>query len=341
MKKSGVSIYFILVVVLASLIIACGPTSRYMPKAGGKEGELLLVIDPKYWQDAVGDTLREFLQQDYKALPQSEPLFKLYRIFPQNFVRGFKTTNNILMININPSRIGQEPTLEVGYDSWARDQIVLRLNCATDVEFFAAFKEKRNRIYELIHNKDMERIQKKFKVTESAYVTDELKKNMQIYMTVPEGFYPNELDSGFVYFTHEAEKSVDGNYHQITRGLWAYSFPYTDPNTFTIKFAQHLRDSITRIHMPGAVDSSYMRIEDLYPVDSSSITLNGEFALEMRGLWKMENYFMGGPFINYMTYDRPRNRIVMIDGFVFAPRFEKKEYILQMEGILRSIKYLP
>src|SRR5690606_31556298 len=106
------------------------------------------------------------------------------------------------------------------------------------------------------------------------------------------------------YMVHEAEKSVDGLAHQITRGLWVYSFPYTDPGTFTVDYATHLRDSITAKYILGSADSSYMVIEKLYPVDSTAITLNGEFAMEIRGLWKMENYFMGGPFINYTTYDK-------------------------------------
>lgn len=337
MKKLKKSLEIIL---FLSLLNSCGPTTPFLPKSGGKEGELLIVIDQKHWNSPIGDTLKSYFEQDFKALPQSEPLFKLYRVFPQNFVRVFKTTNNILMINIDPARTGQEPTLEIAYDSWAKSQIVLRLNCSSELEFYNSFREKKDRIYQLIHDKDIERIQSKFKITESSYVTEELKKNQSVYLTVPEGFYPNVIDSNFIYFTHEAEKNVDGLPHQITRGLWIYSFPYTDSETFTINYAKQLRDSITSKYILGSADSSFMIIEELYPVDSNALTLNEQYALEMRGLWKMKNYFMGGPFINYTTYDKAKNRIVMIDGFVFAPRFNKREYMLQMEGIIRSIKYL-
>lgn len=323
-----------------TFLLSCGSGDKILPRSTGKEGELLLIVDEQYWKHPVGDTLKAFFLQDMPGLPQPEPMFKVYKIFPKDFTLSFKTNKNILIINIDPNHPVQEPTLEIGYDNWAKDQLAMKLSCNNPDEFFVAFRNKRQRITQLIVDKDIERYQRKYALTSSKAVQDKLQEKFGVKMLIPEGFYVNKEAPDFIYLTHEAMKKVGALQHQITRGIWIYTFPYTDRQTFTKKFVTHMRDSITRLYIEGVTDSSYMAIEYFYPPDSASTTLQKEYALETRGLWHMENYFMGGPFLNYITYDERQKRIIMVDGFVFAPRFDKREYMLQLEAILKSLTIL-
>ncbi|MBE2247407.1 MAG: DUF4837 family protein [Candidatus Competibacteraceae bacterium] len=318
-------------------LIACNGDKGILPSSTGKEGELLLIVDEKYWHHSIGDTLRQYLLQDYPALPQSEPLFRLYKIFPKNFTRSFKTNKNILIIHIDPTRPINDPLLEIGYDNWAKDQLAIKLTCHNPDEFFDAFRQKRQRIIELFRQKDLERYQKKFKQTSSVELSKHVREKMNISLPIPDGFYVSREDSNFVYLSHDAMKKIGGLQHQITRGIMIYSFPYTDPSTFTTRFVNHLRDSLTQRYVEGSAENSYMIIEQLYSPDSASTAIQNKYALETRGLWRMENYFMGGPFINYITLDEPNNRIIMLDGFIFAPRFDKRDYIIQMEALLKMM----
>ena len=54
----------------------------------------------------------------------------------------------------------------------------------------------------------------------------------------------------------------------------------------------------------------------------------------MRGLWKLEKAFMGGPFISHTILDESRNRVVTVEGFVYAPRLDKRLYVREVEAIL-------
>lgn len=323
-----------------SFLFSCGNGDKVLPRSTGKEGELLLIVDEKYWKHPVGDTLKAFFSQDMPGLPQSEPMFKVYKIFPKDFTLSFKTNKNILIINIDPNHPVQDPILEIGYDNWAKDQLAMKLSCNNPDEFFEAFRNKRQRITQLIIDKDLERYQRKYAMTSSKAIQDKLEEKFGIKMLVPEGFYVSREEPDFIYLAHEAMKKVGALQHQITRGIWIYTFPYTDQQTFTKKYVTHMRDSITRLYIEGAADSSYMAIEYFYPPDSASTTIQKEYALETRGLWRMENYFMGGPFLNYITYDERKKRIIMVDGFVFAPRFDKREYMLQLEAMLKSLTIL-
>ncbi|MEA2041959.1 MAG: DUF4837 family protein, partial [Bacteroidota bacterium] len=69
--------------------------------------------------------------------------------------------------------------------------------------------------------------------------------------------------------------------------------------------------------------------------------INGNFAVITRGLWRVEGAFMGGPFVNYAVLDKARNRIVYIDGFVYAGRQEKRRFMREVEAIVSSIRFTP
>ena len=47
---------------------------------------------------------------------------------------------------------------------------------------------------------------------------------------------------------------------------------------------------------------------------------------------------MGGPFVNYTFFDQETNRIYMLDGSLYAPKWEKKKLIQQVDVLLKSWK---
>jgi len=67
--------------------------------------------------------------------------------------------------------------------------------------------------------------------------------------------------------------------------------------------------------------------------------INGLEAYEIRGIWEVKNDFMGGTFINYSFIDKKNNRILCLDGFVYAPNQDKRDYIFELEAIFKSLKF--
>ena len=61
---------------------------------------------------------------------------------------------------------------------------------------------------------------------------------------------------------------------------------------------------------------------------------------ELRGLWRTENAFMGGPFLSYTVLDEKRNRVVTAEGFVFAPSLDKRNYVRELEAIIQSVEII-
>jgi len=63
--------------------------------------------------------------------------------------------------------------------------------------------------------------------------------------------------------------------------------------------------------------------------------------LTMRGLWDMRHDAMGGPFVCYVYPDSAHGRLLMAEGFVFAPDEKKRPAVRQLEAALQSLRFVP
>jgi hypothetical protein len=64
-----------------------------------------------------------------------------------------------------------------------------------------------------------------------------------------------------------------------------------------------------------------------------------DYAVEMRGLWRVEHDFMGGPFVSYTFVDWRKNQIVTVFGYVYQPNKAKRNLLRQVEAIIYSTRF--
>ena len=99
-----------------------------------------------------------------------------------------------------------------------------------------------------------------------------------------------------------------------------------------------IRDSISKLHIPGPVDNTNMSVDNGYLTSTvKGVLTNGINYEEFRGMWEVKNQFMAGPFIGYKFDDIKNNRQIYVDGFVYAPSVNKRSYIFELESIIKSI----
>ena len=97
-----------------------------------------------------------------------------------------------------------------------------------------------------------------------------------------------------------------------------------------------MRDSIGKNQIPGRLDGSYMITEKAYAPYIFSTIIDNKPTIQTKGIWDVKNDFMSGPFINYAIEDKVNNRYVVIEGYVFAPSVAKRDYMFELESIIRS-----
>jgi len=324
MKK----IYYIPLILI--VLFGCNSADKtFMAGSGGKAGELVIVVDNKVWESNVGDTLRHTLAQAQMALPQPEPLFTLIKVPTNGFSDLFKMHRNILYIKIKPDI--KNPGISMHEDKWAKNQMLIYINAPNEETFLTLFNENKYKIISSILKAERERTQLTQKMLEEYKVRETLVKEHKISLVAPKGFNIDVDSATFVWISHTE--------HEMDQGLLIYYYPYMDESDLEKENLINKRNEVLKRHVHGSAKGSYMATEDLVPVYYNSFyKKNGLYIAELRGLWKLEKGFMGGPFISHTTIDTVYNRVVTAEGYVFAPNRDKRNLLRQLEAILYTLE---
>ena len=106
------------------------------------------------------------------------------------------------------------------------------------------------------------------------------------------------------------------------------------------KQALILRDSISKAHIPGPIDGTFMKTDYDYIASSNVFESEEKLIEETRGLWDVEKQFMGGPFINQKIKTKNKEEVVMLDAFLYAPGEAKRDYLFELEAIMRTFNII-
>ncbi len=320
----------IFTLILAFSFSACTVKTPAKPNSNGKTLEVLVVCDKKDFASAIGDTLRAFFMQHQPALNQAEPMFSLANIPMSSFETSdmFKHLRNTILIILNPEKPAD---FLAKRDAWASNQVVFQFTVPDKETFFTLFQEKRELMKKAFYDKEHTRIIQTFRASENIEISECLQKTFGFKLICPEGFIIRTAKPDFV--------SVNKETKDYGQNVMVYTYPYT-ANSFKEEDILKVRNDIAKTYISGPAESSYMTTERQLPVVRAEVNLNGRYAVETRGLWKLEGDFMGGPFVNYVFLDKEKNQIVMIDAFLYSPKKPKRDLMMQLESIVYSIKEL-
>ena len=299
-----------------------------LPKITGKPGEVILVIDQYVWDTEIGIYLNNLLTRPFDALPQVEPSYDPVRIASSAFSNIFKSHRNIIITKISPRN--KKPRILVQRDLWAKPQIVINIIGPNDSTTVNYLKENGDKLLNLLNQAEINRTINNYKRNKAKGIDESLRMKHQVSISAPMGYQVSVDSSDFVWISHELT--------DLTQAVLIYHYAYTDTNTFTSDYLMRKRNEFTRKYVPGPSRGSYMTIEPAYPVIFSEYNRDNQYWAELRGLWRLENGFMGGPFINMTTLDESRNRVISIDAFVYAPSLDKRNYVRELEAILQSFR---
>jgi hypothetical protein len=117
---------------------------------------------------------------------------------------------------------------------------------------------------------------------------------------------------------------------------------FTNDSTF-VKDIVQMRDSIGKKYIPGPDipnKITYMVTEKAFAPYVFPAEVAGRKAAEIRGVWEVHNYPMAGPFLTYIINDEKNNRKLVVEGFTFAPSAGKRDYMFELEAILKTLKFI-
>jgi hypothetical protein len=329
---------------LVLFMVSCGGSGTndrraYLPAYIGRAGEVLVIMEKKYWDSAAGEAVKEAFYRQAGVLPQYEPMFELTQYNPEAFDRLIMPHRNVLYVEIKDNIHYKDPKVQVLREKYAKDQILVNCYAKTERDFVSKFNAVSESVIDKINQAECIRqikYNKTFGVQDyQSLLADKYQLKLDLY---PQTQLQTERDH-FLWFHKITARPKEGRMHDVQQGILIYDYPYTDDSTFTRSFLIGKRDSLLKKFMPGPTEGSFMTTEHYYEPEIRETNLNGKYAVEMRGLFKMENAFMGGPFMSLTTFDEERGRVVTVEGFVFAPKFDKREYLREVEAVVKSLSF--
>lgn len=320
-----------IILMLSIFIFGCKDDKKnlLMTNVTGKSGEVVLVIDGTQWGNTVGKEFKNKFLKAYPALPQTEPMFDLVHIPSSAFSKIFKTHRNIVIVKISSKY--KDPKLIIQKNVWSKPQIVLSILASDDSTMATLIREKGDIIVDRIQKMERNRLVNNYTKYEEKELKGKLNKKISASIVIPKGYYLATDTSDFVWISKEEP--------ELSQGIFIYSYSKDPKVELTTNFLVAKRNEFLKKYVPGQLIGSYMQTEtQQHEPFTRNIEINKHKVCELRGLWRVENDFMGGPFISSSIVDSTNNRVVCADAFVYAPKLHKRDYIRQLEAILSTFK---
>ena len=312
MKKTAIILFFLITT------LSCSDNQqKLLPASSGNINNISVVINDELWEGAVGEVIRENFGRPIYGLPQIEPIFSLSHI-PSKVFSGFATkSRTILKIDVSEN----EGVFNFK-NTYASPQRIIQITANSPDKIIKIINENLNSIYSTMYFNEIQ--EKQRRISKNLNKTQTIKNNTGVSLRFPSAYRVAKADTNFVWIRRDIETGSVNLFIQRQRNQTEQSII-------------EKRDSISKIYIPGPVENTYMSTDLIYTPNTQQINVGGKQVFETRGLWEIEGQFMAGPFLNFQI-KLGDDDFIMLDGFVYSPGSTKREYIFELEAIMRSLK---
>jgi hypothetical protein len=337
---------FSLILIISSIfLIGCDTTLK---PARGIENEIIVFADSAEFAE-LKVSLEQVFEREIET-PQPEKIFELKRVNYSEFQK-FRTMKNIIFAapinsdneiaqfiknSLDSTATAQINNKETSYilkkDLWAKGQLVLLLSAPTlgELEFelvrngnklsYAFQKASDARLLTTIYNARYEQ-----KDIEAKLLKD---YGWMIYVQADFTLAVNRSDENFVWLRRSPNSDME-------RWIFVHWIDNASPLMLSRDSIIAVRNRLTEKFYRTSDDHYFVTIADSV-INTTEINFNNRYALYSQGLWRTTDKYMGGPFVSYTFYDEKTQRLYMVDGSIYAPKYYKRNLIQQVDVILQS-----
>ena len=321
-------------VILSVMMMACEhPTVSRKDRSTGNIAEILVVTQNEdQWSGIIGDSIKHFFLDYQYGLPQPEEQNKLLHINVGAFSELFHKHKCILEVEIDPT--AEKAVAETAVDLWAAPQRYVKITAPNAYAWVDLFETQKEVYHKWFNKVERDRILNVLRPTNDNKISEAIAKKFGFTLTVPQGFYIAKNEPEFMWIRKELERS--------SACLVIYQLPYQDTAQFSRESLIAMRNMMVGKHIPGPSEGSYMATETEFvpPLVTYVADYPAGYTMEMRGMWRVENDFMGGPFVSYTFADNRTGNLVTVEGYYYEPNQKKRNALLQLEAMAYSLKFV-
>ena len=282
------------------------------------------------WLGKPGDEIRTVFGEHQVGLPQPETLLSVSQVDPSGFKTFMRNNKAILMM-----QRGEKEAISTIKDKYASPQIIVVATAKDEAGFINVIKERGKEIMQIFKEEDIkfsQRIFKKERMDETKFKTIQ---NLNVSIDIPKRYNLVDDTGDFLWLRQHLKSGIASG--AGSNNILMYAVPLEDENT-VLDSITSVRDQIGQKYIPGSKEGMYMITEQAYTPFTYETTIDGKKAYETRGKWEVKNDFMAGPFLNYSIVDKANNRVLVFEGFTYAPSANKRDFVFELEAIAKSLK---
>jgi hypothetical protein len=327
MKKS---VLFFVLISFIILFYSCndkkGGNFKVTNFSGGKAGEAILIMDDNYWSDSDKVKVENVLMQPQPAINQIEPMFELLKINNVQFTNNFQKHRNIVRFDISKDyHLNQ---IFFSHNVWSSPQEYIYIKGNDPDSCLALFLNNQDKIIKLLYDNDLKRIQVFYSRDIEKDIEKKIRAKFGFFLSVPQQYIIASEEADFMWLRFRTARN--------DRFIMIYKTPLKE---MTGENLIATRDSITKKYIPGAIKGAYPIVAQKlgFPL-IGDLQVGSRKGIEMRGLWESVRDKMGGPFYSFSFIDQSGQYVITVDGFVYAPQENKRDYLREVEAIVKSIR---
>lgn len=314
------------IALISVFFISCNSknTKLTLKESNSRINHLTIVIENDLWKGQIGDSLREIIGAPVLGLPQEETQFTVNQVTPTAFSNLFKRNRNILFIGIDDNE---------GYytknDVYAAPQLTMTIFGKDTNSLKQLIQEHKKDIISVFRNSDLALYQKE--KTRSHLDVNSIKTltDFGVKMNIPHNYAIVDDTGDFLWLRQEISKG--------SLNIIAYTLPILEKDSIAENIVE-ARNTIGKKHIPGPSEGSFMVTEAAYTPFTKEVEFDNKPAFETRGTWEVPGEFMAGPFLNYTIVDAKNNRLLVFEGFTYAPSINKRDFMFELEAIIKTLK---
>lgn len=309
---------------------SCGNNQKaLLPNVSGKAGEVIIAMDRENWEGDLGASVRDLLGSDCPYLAQKEPLFTLVNVSPSGFADLFRVHRNIVFFDISADV--QNPGVSYKSDIWAHPQCFIQISANDSASMLEIFKENGQNIAGALEQAERDRVIANSKLYEEVGIAAAIREWIGGAPHFPTGYKLRKITEDFAWIADDKQYS--------TQGVFIYKYPAASNENFTVENIIEHRNRILQDNVPGMFENTWMTTATYIAPTTEFIRFRGRQFAQTRGFWEVENDFMGGPFVSHSFYSQDAKEIIVVEAWVYAPKYDKRQLLRQVESIIYSFEW--
>ncbi len=328
------------------------------PTAMGRINQIVVIADEAMQKSVISDTLQYYFESAYPVMPAEEPTFDVRYMMVEDLnarpvnreMRVFLVLADLTDTLSSSTRMlrqdmGAETFADalekgghqvlVGKDKWAKGQLLIYLMGKGKAALVEGIRAHFPAISKKVNEHDQPNL--------LATVYGIQNENETLSRLVSDRFGFSARIPGLYQKAMEGENFlwVRMDTDDMIQGLVFRKFPYRSRNQFALDSIILLRNEYGARFIRTGFADAYMSTNTIdLPALEYTYYHNNMYVKEVRGIWETVNDFKGGPFVSYLLHNEKNGELLFVDAFVFAPGREKRDYMQQLDCIVKTIRPL-